>query len=88
MGVYDIYEGVQLKVGDVTMREYTIGETVTLADGVYVGYEGVIVIKDSIFIAEYRYITDKWGCKITGDEFLNGKGPVSRAIKDMERDKK
>ena len=72
MGVYDIYEGIQLKVGDVTMCTYRIGDKVNIEDGIYVGYEGMVVVKDGIFIAKYRYLTDKWGNKALGHDYLVG----------------
>jgi len=63
MGVYDTYGELcgQLKVGDVCMNTFLVGDTVPIPDGVYVTLGSVIVVKDGIFIAEYEVLTDKWG---------------------------
>lgn len=52
MGIYDIFrnaEGtifVQLKVGECLMHVFAVGDNVSIGDGVYYGYEGVVVILD------------------------------------------
>ena len=62
MGAYDIYEGIQIKAGNVRCNTYKIGDKTDLPNGIYFGYEGFIVIDKGIFIAKSRYnIFDKWG---------------------------
>ena len=63
MGVYDEYgkKGVQLKVGCCELKQYKIGEKVSIPDGVYVGHEGIIVILNGKLLAEFDHIIDKYG---------------------------
>jgi hypothetical protein len=64
MGMYDTYGEVQLKVGDVEMRHFQIGDEVPIEDGVYVAREGVVVIADSRFFAYFPKLISKWGDEI------------------------
>jgi len=63
MGVYDTYgeQTGQLKVGDVSLCHYDVGDTVSIPDGVYLTYVNVIVILNGVFIAEFETLTSKWG---------------------------
>ena len=61
MGIYDIYGGIQLKIGGSSLREYDIGDTVEIPDGVYLAPEGIVVIVNGIFVATFEYFRDKWG---------------------------
>ena len=61
MGIYDTYGTIQLKVGNVGMIQYEIGDEVELVDGVYVSPEGVVVIYGGRFVAQHPYLNDKWG---------------------------
>lgn len=61
MGVYDIYGDIQLKVGGSCLREYDIGDTVEIPDGVYLAPDGIVVIVNGIFVATFDYLKDKWG---------------------------
>ena len=73
MGIYNTYgeNGLQLKVGDLSLRHFDIGDKVDIEDGVYFEYGGVIVIKEGIFIAEYKGFFDKWGGWHETDEILD-----------------
>ena len=71
MGVYDCYGKVQIKMGNRVLKQYNIGDTADIPDGVYVGWEGVVVVKDGIFIAEFSEITTKWGEKLYPNSFLH-----------------
>ena len=73
MGIYNTYgkNGLQLKVGDLCLKHFNIGDKVDINDGVYLEYDGVIVIKDGIFIAEYKNLFDKWGGIHETNNFLD-----------------
>jgi len=73
MGMYDIYgkNGIQLKVGENLCQHFTVGDKVDILDGIYVGYEGAVVIKDGIFIAEFDHITDKYGGALENDKVFH-----------------
>lgn len=67
MGIYDTYGETQLKVGDPQLRDFKLGDTVDIPDGVYMAPEGVVVIIDSKFVAEFAAVVDKWGDEIGGE---------------------
>ena len=73
MGIYNTYgeNGLQLKVGDLCLKHFDLGDKVDISDGIYLEYGGIIVIKDGIFIAEFEELTDKWGGIIKPDELLD-----------------
>lgn len=63
MGVYDTYGDVQIKIGDVSMAEYSIGDEVPLKDGIYFDSNACIVIQNRRFIAQMPIgsVYSKWG---------------------------
>ena len=71
MGVYDSYgeRGGQLKVGDVYLRHFNVGDEVSIPDGVYLTYVNVIVILNGVFIAEFEALTTKWGESVCPSAF-------------------
>jgi hypothetical protein len=72
MGTYDIYAGVQLKVGPCIQIDYEIGDEVPINDGIYYSpYDGYIVVKDGVLIMQEEFITDKWGNEIMPENMLN-----------------
>jgi len=87
MGVYDTYgkNGVQIKAGNdgMSMNDFSVGDKVPLSDGIYIGYEGTIVIKDGIFIQEGLFIKDKWGGILNYWSMIKDNNPISEAIKEQ-----
>lgn len=63
MGIYDIYgkEGAQLKVGPCVQHCYNVGDNVPLPDGVYLAWEGVVVVVEGKLAATFDHLWDKWG---------------------------
>ncbi len=82
MGTYNTYGNVQIKVGTLDMKQYKIGDKVEIADGIYIGYCGAVVIKDSIFVMESRNLTDKWGQPIDCLTVLRGRGLIAEVKKE------
>ena len=78
MGLYDTYGHVQLKVGEVERRHFEVGAQVSIPDGVYVGYEGVVVVTGGRFVASFPHLINKWGERLNID--LSGESPIWRAI--------
>ncbi len=76
MGVYDTYANVQLKIGPCELKHYNIGDAVPILDGIYVGYEGIVVIKNCIFVAVFKELGTKWGTTIDMDDTLNMHNPI------------
>ena len=87
MGVYDTYgkNGVQIKAGNdgMSMNDFSVGDKVPLSDGIYVGYEGAVIVKDGIFIAEALFIKDKYGGILNFKNIIDENNPVSQAIRDL-----
>lgn len=79
MGIYDVYEGIQLKVGDVCMSSYCIGDRVDIADGVYIAPDGAVVIKDGKLLMTTDNVQDKWGSEINVED----RNPISVAVKTI-----
>lgn len=86
MGIYDTYGSVQLKVGDVDLSYYEIGAKVPLDDGIYIGHEGFIVIKNGTFVAEFDHAITKWGWEISPEEVLNPHDPFLAAMNSAKKE--
>jgi len=87
---YDYYEGCQIKVGTGTTREfhtYKVGDDVPIPDGVYLAYEGVVVVKDGIFFAQFDSLQHKWGEAIDIKKVLDEYSPVVAALRQVELEK-
>lgn len=88
MGVYDTYgeQGIQLKCGCDPMdpKDYKVGDETALCDGVYIGYEGVVVIDDGKVSRIFTSLTDKWGGEINPEKIIEDKNPVAQALTNME----
>jgi len=87
MGTPDNYGNVQLKVGEYYCRHFNLGDPSPIRDGIYIGYEGAIVIRNGIFVAESSDIFDKWGDRINLTAFLDKKNPVNIAFQKIKKTK-
>ena len=85
MGIYDKYGDVQLKVGECQLTQYNIGDETDIPDGIYVGYEGCVVIKKGKFIAQYKTMHNKWGGVIECNEVISNDNPVKKAIDEISK---
>lgn len=91
MDVYDTYgpHGLQLKVSNdngLSMRHFKYGQEVPLDDGVYMTGGAIIVVIGGKFVAEFIYLTDKWGSIIDMDDILNERNPVAQAIQELKEE--
>ena len=86
MGIYDTYGdfGMQIKVGHVEMRSYKIGDKVPLHDGIFVAHEGAVVVKDGIFIAEFRSLWSKWGDCINTEFLIERMNPLAIELEKLK----
>ena len=83
MGSYDTYgkRKVQLKIGECISAHYSLGEKVKISDGVYVGHEGVVVVKGGKLAAEFDCATDKWGNKLRNSNVIDCNDAIQRAVR-------
>lgn len=84
--MFDWYGNIQLKVGACNLEEYYIGDTVEIEDGVYIGNEGVVVILNGKFAAEFVRMTTKWGHNVNIEEVLNPH--ILQAISEVAEENK
>jgi len=82
MGVADTYGNTQLKVGDPTGESFKLGNKVPIPDGIYVGYEGIVVVVGGRFTAEFEAIRTKWNDEIDLAPTLEGFNPVAQAANE------
>jgi len=86
MGVYDTVgeENIQIKCTlDPEMVHYDIGNSITLADGLYIGYEGWFVVKKQKVKMTGKKVFDKWGNRLKHIDIINPSNPVVQAIKGV-----
>jgi len=86
VGVFDTYGEAQIKAGSCSMYTYNIGDKCDLQDGVYVAYEGVVVVVDSIFVAFYEELRDKWGGTINPESIIDDFNPVKVFLDEKSKD--
>ncbi len=83
MGTPDTFGAnfIQLKTGDCVFDHFKVGDRITMPDGVYVGFEGAVVIKEGFFIAEFpsEEVVDKWGGQIN----IDASNPVKQVVDEM-----
>ena len=83
MGVYGTFgkNNTRIKLGERPLHHYEIDDEVDIPDGIYVGHEGIVVIKDAEFVAEFDRIFDKWGGVVAVD--IQEQNPVGIAVKEL-----
>ena len=89
MGMYDTFGNVQIKSGRCAGYQFEVGDDVAKSqvdDGIHVGYGGAIVIVDSIFVAEFETLTNKWGGDIEVLAVINAQNPVTQALDALRDD--
>jgi hypothetical protein len=90
MGVYDNYAGCQMKVGNPCCKDFKIGDNVKIPNGVYIAYEGLVIIKDGKLDSVLEFMYDKWGGKIDSYKLMElvrykkfAKKGIKRGIKKI-----
>lgn len=78
MGCYDTFGTipVQLKAGECAMIHYELGDVVPIDDGVYLAYEGAVVIIKGKVAMVTKQVQDKWGGKINLAKVTNMNNPL------------
>lgn len=80
MGKFDIYSGIQLKVGDCDSRTFNIGDEVPIDDGVYLEYSGAVVVQEGKLKYFIEDVYDKWGNLINIKEAIEARNPIEKAL--------
>lgn len=92
MGVFDEYNGIQLKIGNCACRNFKVGDKVNISDGAYLGYEGIVIIIDGVFVKSFPFLIDKWGCLISLEGaihgILNERNAVTKVVNKMIKKRK
>lgn len=85
MGVYDMYgpQYIQLKVGPRLMQHYDVGDETFIPDGVYIAYEGIVVIICGRVAQTFDHALDKWGGLVNLEQVLDNRNLVVAAIAEM-----
>lgn len=85
MGTPDTYGdlGIQLKNGEPCCRHYKIGANVDLPDGIYIGFEGAVVVKDGKYVMDFpsESVLDKWGNEVD----IRSRNPVQQAVDEISQ---
>lgn len=78
MGVYDTYGQAQIKVGQVTMENYSIGDKVPIKDGAYIALESIVIVSNGVFVAELPKdaLYTKWGDRIESEKLIQWFHPL------------
>lgn len=84
MGMYDTFNGIQLKVGDCVLDNFKIGDKVSIPDGVYLAPDGVVVVLRGVLVFTSPVIHSKWGGPLSPDKLLEPINPFVQVAKDMK----
>lgn len=79
-GECNYYDKVQIKAGELLLRNYAIGDKTELKNGVYIGREGLIVVNEGKFICNLKSLFTKWGDELNTDIILDNNAMVNKAI--------
>ncbi len=90
MGTYDNFLSddekicVQLKIGECLLKDYKAGDEVNISNGIYMGYEGVVVIKDRKVVGVFGegQVFDKWGGPFDFNDAINELNPLKQVLED------
>jgi hypothetical protein len=87
MGMFNTYDGVQLKNSEsLTLRNFKKGQKCDLKDGLYLGPEGFVVINNGRVLRSYDCVTTSHGDVIQGENaYFDGIGTIGK-IKDIVGD--
>jgi len=89
MTVYNLYEGVAIKTDQPqkdTMFTFKVGDKCDLEDGVYLHYDGAVVVKDGVFSVGFPRgrVKTKWRDDLDLNKTLDPYNPVKQAVKQFE----
>ena len=75
MGIYDSYGDAQIKIGDVQMHCYEIGD---------VDHGVAIVVLNGVFVAQFHELYTKWGDRILPEQIIHPHDELSQVVKDLK----
>lgn len=83
MGMYDTFNGIQLKVGDCVLDNFKIGDKVPIPDGVYLAPDGVVVVVGGKLAYTSDHVFSKWGRALDTYKLLEPVNPFAQAMNDI-----
>jgi hypothetical protein len=87
MSLFNTYEECQIKVGDLSLKKFKVGDYTEIPDGMYIAHEGIVVIQNGIFIGVVKHIFDKWGNEIEQArviDIIKSNDPIQLAIDESD----
>ena len=81
MDNFSYYEKVQIKTGELVLKNYKTGDKTNLKDGVYIGREGMVVVSKGKFMCNLMSLFTKWGDELNTDIILDNNAMVNNTIK-------
>jgi len=86
MGCFDTVgkEYIQLKCTECIMAHYEIGDKIPLSEGLYISYEGWLVVKNDKVLMTGTHIYDKWGNVLEPSKIMDINTPVARTIRTFK----
>jgi len=73
MRIFDTYgpKRIQIKLGPCKLKHYKIGDKAPMKNGVYVGWNGCVVVLKGKVAATFPDVTSTWGKPISPEVILN-----------------
>lgn len=90
MGLYNTYWdgqlGVQLKVAEeLQCLNFNVGDEADIPDGVYCGYDGVVVVKNGILVGCFDKLTTTWGDELNPTKIVDPLNPMYDIIEVFKK---
>lgn len=90
MGAYDTYghTQAQIKMGPLEGTSYLIGADVPIPNGIYITYEGIVIIHNGKLLDVFgpNTLRTKWGDNIRPHDILDKYNPVCQVINAYKKE--
>ena len=81
MGSYNTYGEIQLKVSDdLSLKEFKDGDEVDIPDGAYLGYGGIVVVKNGKLVGTFDRLQTSWGGEVDIDALVKDNNPMQAVV--------
>jgi hypothetical protein len=65
------------------MSCYRVGDSAPISDGVYLGYDGVVVVKDGKLMMVEPVVHSSWGRELKPIDLINSYNPASSIVESI-----